>query len=180
MIGMRAFWLTLKDRRLRAVMKARKAAGPARGDLAAEPGRAGELLGPTQEALRLAAVAGGPEASAAARAAAADFAALLEKAFSDMALHGVKPDAAMTEALGCAQRACTLAPRLLSPSGRTWGAASARALCAAGRKALSQASAAARSDVAGFPANLKFCSIYSGLDGALDALQRCCEALFGI
>ena len=73
-------------------------------------------------------------------------------------------------------RLIAAAPDLLSTSGRKRASLEVRACCAEGRKTLALAKAAAEG--AGFPQNLKFCSIYSGLDAALDSLERCAEALF--
>lgn len=172
---MRKFWLTLRDARLRAAVMTAELAGPALGDLAAAPAAAPSLFRSLRTELA-AALKAGPAESLAAASAAEDFAARLEKTFSDMALLGVPPDAAVMEALGLLQRACAEAPALLTPRGRKAASERLRALCASGRKTLALARASA--DGAGFPQNLKFSSIYSGLDAAFDALERCGEALF--
>lgn len=176
---LRRFYLLLTDRRLRAALAALRAAGPALGDLAAEPGQAAAFFRPLRARLHEAAQAGEPR-SLPALAAATDFAARLEKAFSDMALLQAPPDRAALEALACLQLACGAADGLLSPSRRARADASLRAAAAAGRRLLSSAKAAADRAPDGFTQNLKFSTIYSGLDGAFDSLERCAEALFRV
>lgn len=167
----------LTDRRLRAVLGTLRAAGPGLGDLAASPGGAAAFFRPLKAGLRSAAASGrGP--SLPAVAAAEDFAARLERAFSDMHRLEAPPDEAVLQALAFLQRACAIAPRLLSHSARPAAYDLLRAHCAGGRRALRQAKAAADSPPSDFPANLKFSSIYSGLDGAFEAFERCAEALF--
>ena len=167
--------MTLKDARLRAALRAAELAGPGLGDLAANPAGAPAFFRPLRSQLE-AALKAGPEKSLAEASAAEDFVARLEKAFADMALLGAPPDAAAREALKLLQLACAETPALLSPGSRTRAAGALAALCARGRRTLAQARAAA--DGAGFPQNLKFSSIYSGLEAAFDALERCGEALF--
>jgi len=165
----------ITDGRLKAAVKALEAAGVGIGDLAAKPDEAATFFRPIK--IRLyAAVKEGKPASLAAVSAAEDFAARLEKAFSDMVLLQTPPDRAALEAMRLMQRACAAAPKLLSTSGRKNADLEVRACCAQGRKTLAQARAAAEG--AGFPQNLKFSSIYSGLDAAFDSLERCAEALF--
>lgn len=165
------------DARARAVVRMLEAAGPGVGDLAVNPGDAPTFFRPLRAALAEA-LKEGRHGSLAAASAAEDFAVRLEKVFSDMALLGVAPDAALLEALRGLQQACAEAPGLLSAGGKARAAARTKALCAAGRKTLAMARAAAEG--AGFPQNLKFSSIYSGLDAVFDALDRCGEALFRI
>jgi len=174
---LRRFYLLLTDRRLRAALAALRAAGRSLGDLAAAPGQAAAFFRPLKAELDRAAQ-DGPPGSLPALGAAADFAARLEKTFSDMALLQAPPDRAALEALACLQRACGAADGLLSPSRRARADASLRAACAAGRRLLSSAKAAADRSPEGFTQNLKFSTIYSGLDGAFDSLERCAEALF--
>jgi len=165
----------LTDGRLRAAARTLELAGVGAGDLAAKPGDAPTFFRPLKLELQ-AALKEGRHGSLAAASAAEDFAARLEKVFSDMALLQAPPDRAALEALRLLQRACAAAPDLLSTSGRKRASLEVRACCAEGRKTLALAKAAAEG--AGFPQNLKFCSIYSGLDAALDSLERCAEALF--
>lgn len=174
---MRATWLTLTDRRLRAAMKAVTLSGEALGDLAAAPGEAAAFFRPLRSGLE-AAAGSGKEGSLAALSAAEDFTVRLEKAFSDMALLSAPPDDVARQALLYLQRACAIAPKLLSASGRPSAYDLLRAHCAGGRKVLRQALGASPS--AGFPENLKFSSIYTGLDGAFEAFERCADALFRI
>lgn len=176
---LRRFYLLLTDRRLRAALAALRASGRGLGDLAAAPAEAAAFFRPLKARLDRAAQ-DGPPRSLPALGAAADFAARLEKAFSDMALLQAPPDRAVLEALACLQRACGAADGLLSPSRRARADADLRASCAAGRRLLSSAKAAADRSSDGFMQNLKFSSIYSGLDGAFDSLERCAEALFRI
>lgn len=158
-------------------MKTLEAGGRAVGDMAAAPERAGELLRPLRAGLA-AALRSGQRCSLEAAYAAEDFAARLEKAFTDMALLKTRPDAAALEALGHLQLACAAAGGLLSPAVRNRAAGLVRAHCASGRRVLALASASEPGAGPDFPRKLKFSSIYSGLDAALDALERCAEALF--
>ncbi len=176
---MRNTWLRLTDPRLRAALNALEAGGRAAGDLAAAPELAAEMMRPSRASLS-AAIRSGPRASLEAAYAAEDFSARLEKVFSDMALLRLRPDAAALEALGHLQRACEAAADLLSPGDRNRAAGLIRAHCASGRRALALASASEAGEGPDFPLKLKFSSIYSGLDTALDALERCAEALFRI
>jgi hypothetical protein len=178
---MRKFWLTLKDARLRAVLKALEASGPGLGELTEDPASAASFFRPLRAALT-AAAASPPSSPASSRAltAAEDLMARLDKLFSDLALHKTAPDAAAREALLYLQQACGQAPRLLSLSGRAGAAAEIRGLSAGARKSLALARAAADSAPANFPQNLKFSSIYSGLDAVVDAYERCAEALFEV
>ncbi len=145
-----------------------------------------------RERLALAALAAGRNpGGTAVLAAAEDFAIRLEKFFTDMALHKTSPDAPVMEALLCLQRACAAAPARRSPQKKnrapappppppkkTHGAAArVRAFCAGGRKSLRLAKAASDSDRVNFPQNLKFGSMYSGLDGVFDALENYVRAL---
>lgn len=175
---LREFWLKLTDPRAGAVLRVLDAAGQAVGDLAEDPGSARVFFRPLRAGLD--AVKNRPSSAAAseALAAAEDFAARLEKTFADMALLSTPPDAAVREALLCLQRACGAAGSLLSTRARA--AAEVKTLCGAGRRSLSLAGAAARSADRDFPLNLKFSSIYSGLDAVFDSLERCAEALFRI
>ena len=176
---LRRILLTLTDRRLGAALAALRAAGPALGDLAAAPGGAAEFFRPLKAGLDRAAQDGQPR-SLPALGAAADFAARLEKTFSDMALLQAPPDRAALEALARMQLACGAADDLLCTSRRARAFASLRAAIAEGRRVLSSAKAAADRSPDGFTQNLKFSTIYSGLDGAFDSLERCAEALFRI
>lgn len=177
---LREFWLKLTDPRTGAVLRVLDAAGQAVGDLAEEPGSAPAFFRPLRAGLDAAKGRPSSPAAAEALAAAEDFAARLEKTFADMALLSAPPDAAVREALLCLQRACGAAGPLLSPRARAGAAAELKALCGAGRRSLSLAGAAARSADRDFPLNLKFSSIYSGLDAVFDSLERCAEALFRI
>jgi len=102
---LRRFYLLLTDRRLRAALAALRVSGRGLGDLAAAPGQAAVFFRPIKARLDRAAQAGPPR-SLPALGAAADFAARLEKTFSDMALLQAPPDRAALEALACLQRAC--------------------------------------------------------------------------
>lgn len=177
---LRRLLLTLTDRRLGAALAALRAAGPALGDLAAAPGGAEEFFRPYRVRLHKAFDQDGEPRSLAALAAATDFAARLEKTFSDMALLQAPPDRAALEALARMQLACGAADDLLCTSRRARAFASLRAAIAEGRRVLSSAKAAADRSPDGFTQNLKFSTIYSGLDGAFDSLERCAEALFRI
>ncbi len=176
---LRKFRLKLTDARLRAVMQTLETAGPGIGDLAERPGDAPSLFRPLHAALS-SALRAGPPRSLAAASAAEEFAGRLEKTFSDMARLDAPPDRAAREALLHLQRACGAAGGLLSVSARAGALAELKALCAAGRRVLSCAKAAADSGGPDFPQNLKFSSIYSGLNAVFDALERCGEALFRI
>jgi len=177
---MRKIWLKLTDRRFRAAVSAVERTGEALGDLAERPAEAPVFFRPLKAELSASAAAPAGEASARARAAAEEFLLLLERFFADLALHGVRPDAALSEALLRLQRACGAAGGLVSPVSRAAAAREIRGLCAGSRRGLSQAERAANSDPSGFPQNLKFSSIYSGLDAATDAFERCAEALFSV
>ncbi|MBI4351720.1 MAG: hypothetical protein HY550_09790 [Elusimicrobia bacterium] len=176
---MRKYRLLLTDARLRAVLGALKTCGPGLGDLAEDPGSAPAFFAPLRARLRRAAGNGAP-ASSRALAAAEEFTERLEKLFSGLALHGTAPDAAVMEALLCLQRACGEARDLLSTGSRAAAFARLRGFSAGGRKCLALARTAAAASPGGFPQNLKFSSIYSGLDAAFDAYERCAEALFKI
>lgn len=179
---MRKIWLRLTDARLKAALGALRASGPALGDLFEKPGDAPGFFKPLRAGLRRAALAahGAPPAASQALAAAEDFIERLERVFSDMALHGTQPDAPVKEALVYLQRACAEAPGLLSPGNRAGAFARGRAFSAGARKGLALARSAAEASPSGFPQNLKFSSIYSGLDAVFDAYERCAEALFRI
>lgn len=176
---MRRFWLTLTDARLRSVLRTLETAGAGLGDLAADPGGAAVFFRPLKTGLEKAAAAGQLR-SLEALSAAEDLAARLEKTFLDMANLKTAPDPAALEALFCLQRACAGSGRLLSVRGRAGAAAELNALCTAGRRSLYLAKTSLNSSGQDFPQNLKFCSIYSGLDAAFDSLERCAEALFRI
>ncbi len=179
---MRAFWLKLTDGRLRAVTAALTGCGRALGDLENSPAAAPSLLRRYRQALESARSADSSPEAGRALAAADDFAARLEKTFSDMALLDARTDAPCREALLRLQLACALSPRLLSRYGRARASRDLLSHCAAGRKALAlaaaAAAAAAAADPAGFPRNLKFSSIYSGLDSVFEALERCAGSLY--
>ncbi len=179
---MRKFRLALTDARIKAVLAILRAAGPGLGDLVTNPGAAPDFLGPLRAGLRRAASASPSSSPAApqALAAAEEFAARLEDFFSGLALHRTAPDTAAMEALLRLQQACARAPELLSLSGRTRAAAEIRGLSSGAHKSLTLAGAAAVSSPDNFPQNLKFSSIYSGLDAVFDAYERCAEALFAI
>lgn len=178
---MRKFWLGLTDNRFKAAMAAVERTGACLGDLAEDPSAASAFFRPLRAALR-AATSGKTEqaASAQARAAAEDLAALLERFFSDLSLHRTAPDAALKEALLCLQRACSAARGLAGPRTKERAAVEIRGLCAGARRTLALAKTAADGAPGGFPKNIKFSSIYSGLDAAFDALERCAEALFKV
>ncbi|MBI5743788.1 MAG: hypothetical protein HY952_04495 [Elusimicrobia bacterium] len=174
---MRRLWLALTDTRIRAALAALDRSGPALGDLTAHPEMAGEFFTPLRKALAKARASRGKRPGAgAALYAAEDFTARLEKVFTDMELHGVRPDA-MAQALAFLQRACAIAPRLLADDAGKEALREELALCASGRKVLAQAKAAADRDSGEFTQNLKFSSIYSGLDAVFDSFERCAEAL---
>jgi len=172
----RELWLALTDARAGAALKTLRAAGPALGDLAARPADAPAVFRPLKAALASALAAGRPSSLAAA-SAAEDFAVRLEKFFSDLALLKLPPDPPVLEALLCLQRACGAAGRLPSPGARARASEEVRLLCGAGRRSLSLARTAAAAAPSDFPLNLKFSSIYSGLDAVFDSLERCAEAL---
>ncbi|OGR40867.1 MAG: hypothetical protein A2X35_02735 [Elusimicrobia bacterium GWA2_61_42] len=175
---MRRYWLALTDPRLKAAMHALERAGAALGDLAAAPAGAAAFFAPLKKSLAKAAGARpGNPAGSAALAAAEDLTLRLERAFSDMARLEAPPDAAARHALLALQRACALTPRLVSRSSRAAAFAQAAALCNTGHKTLALARAAADRAPGEFPLNLKFSSIYSGLDAVFCAFERCAEAL---
>ncbi len=176
----REFWLKLTDARVGAVLWTLDAPARVMGDLTEAPGRAAEFFAPLRKALDAARARPSSPQAAEALAAAEEFAARLEKAFSDMSLHAVAPDAPVMEALGRIQAACRGAGRLLRLPRRAAALAETRGLCDGARRALQSAARAAASDPGAFPQNLKFSSIYSGLAAATDALERCAEALFRI
>ena len=179
---MRKFWLRLTDARLRAVLRALRDSGPCLGNLFQSPSSAPGFFRPLRAGLRRATAAapGAAPAASQALAAAEDFIERLERVFSDLALHGTLPDAPVKEALLYLQRACAEAPALLSPGDRAGAFARSRGFSAGARKVLDLARTAAEASPSGFPQNLKFSSIYSGLDAVLDAYERCAEALFRI
>jgi len=175
---MRRFWLPLTDARLKAAMTALRRAGAAVGDLAAEPHGAASFFAPIKRQLAAASGAAPKNpAGSAALAAAEDFTLRLERTFTDMARLDAPPDIAVRRALSALERACALTPRLVSRSARAAAFAEAMALCATGRKTLALAGAAADNAAGAFALNLKFSSIYSGLDAVLYAFERCAEAL---
>ena len=177
---MRKFLLALTDARIKAVLAVLQASGSCLGDLAGKPGTAPVFFRPLRAGLRRAASASPPSSPAAAQALAAaeEFAARLEKFFSELALHRTPPDTAAMETLLRLQHACARAPELLSPGGRARAASEIRGLAAGAHKSLALARAAACASTSDFPLNLKFSSIYSGLDAIFDAYERCAEALF--
>ncbi|MDP2865660.1 MAG: hypothetical protein Q8O90_05410 [Elusimicrobiota bacterium] len=179
---MRKFWLRLTDARLKAVLRALRDSGPCLGDLFENPASAPGFFRPLRAGLRRAASAasGSPPPLSQALAAAEDFIERLERVFSDLALHGTLPDAPVKEALLYLQRACGETPALLSPGDRAGAFARLRGFSAGARKVLALARAAAEASPSDFSRNLKFSSIYSGLDAAFDAYERCAEALFKI
>ena len=179
---MRKLWLKLTDARLKPALRALRDSGPGLGDLFESPAAASGFFRPLRAGLRRAAAAatGTPPASSQALAAAEDFVERLERVFSDMALHGTLPDAPVKEALLYLQRACAEAPALLSAGDRAGAFARIRGFSAGARKVLALARAAAEASPSGFPQNLKFSSIYSGLDAVFDAYERCAEVLFRI
>lgn len=174
---LRAVYLSLTDRRIKAVRAALRACASLAGDLAAAPEGAPAALRPLMKELEEAAREGVP-ASGPAAAAALDLLLRLEKFFSCLALHRTPPDARTRQALALLQRACSRAPRLLS-LGRKAALEEIRAACASARALLQAAAAEAEEAPAGFPEKLKFCSIYSDLGGIFSALERCAEALYG-
>ncbi len=174
------YWLKLTDARLGAVLYALAAPGQAMGDLVNAPGLAPVFFRPLRARLDSAKNRPSSPAASEALGAAEDFAARLEKTFTDMALLSVAPDPAAREAALCLQRACLRTGALLSVRGRAGAAAEIKAFCATGRRALSSAKAASDRAPSDFPLNLKFSSIYSGFDAAFDAFERCTEALFRV
>ena len=183
---MRAFWLKLTDARVKAVLNAVERSGTALGDLTASPAGAPAFFKTLLASLAPAAAGGAPgPAGSAALAAADDFARRLEKTFSDMTLLAAPPDAPVKEALIYLAKACELAPDLLSPFRRERALGETLGLSAGGRKALALAREAVSRPAAGpqpggFAQNLKFSSIYSGLDAVFDAFERLAEALIRI
>ncbi|OIN99498.1 MAG: hypothetical protein AUJ51_12515 [Elusimicrobia bacterium CG1_02_56_21] len=169
----------LTDARIKAVLGAIGASGPGLGELSADPGAAPAFFRPLKARLQAASAAPpSSPASSQALSAAGEFTGRLEKFFSDLALHGTAPDKAVEEALLRLQGACGEAPALLSPGGRAGASARIRGLAAGAHKTLALARAAAEAAPDNFPQNLKFSSIYTGLDGAFDAYESCAEALF--
>ncbi|MCM2267670.1 MAG: hypothetical protein NDI60_07865 [Elusimicrobiales bacterium] len=174
---MRRLWLALTDPRVKATLGALDRSGPALGDLCDHPELAGEFFPPLRKTLaKAAALPGKRPAAFRALLAAEDLTIRLERLFSDMARLEARPDA-LPQALLLLQRACALGPRLLADGSRAKTLAEAAALCAAGHKVLAQAKAAADRDPGEFTQNLKFSSIYSGLDAVFDSFERCAEAL---
>ncbi|HBA61615.1 MAG TPA: hypothetical protein DCZ92_12530 [Elusimicrobia bacterium] len=176
---LRRFILKLSDRRLREALAAVEDCGLGLGDLALAPGGSAAFFKPVRQRL-LRALAKPPGSPAGSRAAAAaeDFTGRLEKFFSDLALHGTLPDDALRQALLCLQRACEETPALLSLKTRARALARISALSAAAAAALSLARGAADARRSDFPANLKFSSMYSGLDAVFGAFGRCAQALY--
>jgi hypothetical protein len=159
-------------------MNAVKHAGAAIGDLAAEPGGAASFFAPLKTTLAAAAGAAPKNpAGAAALTAAEDFVLRLERTFSDMARLETPPDAAARHALLCLTRACALTPRLVSLSAGARALSEAMAFCRSGRKALALTAASATGAPGEFTMNIKFSTIYSGLDSVFYAFERCAEAL---
>lgn len=176
-IQMRKLWLALTDARIRAALGALDRCGPALGDLSAYPEMAADFFPPLKQKLSKAAAVRGKRPGAGSALAAADnFTRWLEKTFADMALLEARPEA-LPHALVFLQRACALAPRLLAQDGGQQALGELRGLCASGRKVLAQAKTAAASARDEFTENLKFSTIYSDLDSAFDAFERCAEAL---
>jgi len=174
---MKRLWLALTDARIRAALSALDRCGPALGDLMGHPELGSEFFPPLRRTLVRAGAKGGKRPAAyRALHASEDFVIRLEKAFADMALLDARPDAA-AQALVFLQQACAIAPRLLSSGSGPAALANVLGLCASGRKVLAQAKAAADRDSGEFTQNLKFSSIYSGLDAAFDSFERCAEAL---
>jgi hypothetical protein len=163
------------DKRLRAAADALERSGKVLGDLAADPAGASAFFAPVKASLAAARCAPGAERGSAAIAAAEDLTHLLEKVFMEMLLFKTPQDAAIKEALFLLQEACALTPRLMF--GKADAAAGIRARSAAARKALAGALTAAGNAPEEFAQNLKFSSIYSGLDAVFDALERCAETL---
>lgn len=181
----RYFFLYFTDGRLRAALKTIGGAAAALGDLAINPGDAPRFFRPHLHRFSAArqgpARAGAGEASpagGAVLAAAEDFTARLEKFFKDLALHKTAVDPAMEQALLYLQAACAEAPRLLSLRARAGALEKIRGLTASGALTLRLAKDAAQDRRANFPQNLKFCSMYSGLDAVFDAFERCAAALY--
>ncbi len=175
----RRLFLYLTDARLRAVLKTLDDCAEALDGLAKAPASAPGFFGPRLRGLALARAAGpAAPARSAALAAADDFTARLEKFFADLALHRTAPDTEMVQALACLQAACLRAPGLLSPRRRAAALAGIRALAASGSRVLRGARTAAEARPGNFPQNLKFSSIYSGLDAVFDAFERCASALY--
>lgn len=177
---LREFWLKLTDARVGAVLYALEAPARAMGDLQVSPASAPAFFSPVKLSLEKAKASPSSAAAAEALAAAGEFTDRLEKFFSDMALLQAQPDRPVLEALARVQAACRGSGGLLSVSARAGGLEEIRGLCAGARQALESAGRAAAADPGGFPQNLKFSSIYSGLAAATDALERCAEALFRI
>lgn len=174
---MRKLWLALTDTRIRAALGALDRCGPALGDLAAHPELASDFFPPLRQKLAKAAAARGKRPGAgSALAAAENFTRRLEKTFADMALLEARPEA-LPQALVFLQRACALAPRLLAQDGGQQALEEIRGLCASGRKIAAQAKTAADSGPGEFTENLKFSTIYSGLDAVFDTFERCAETL---
>lgn len=183
---MRSYWLKLTDMRLRAALNAVGRSGAGLGDLAAAPSGAPAFFRPLRAELDRAAASGGPNpGGSAALSAAEDFTLRLEKTFSDMALLDAPPDSPVKEALIHLAKACELAPALLSRNRRERALKETLGLSAGGRRALALARASVSRPAngpqpGGFAQNLKFSSIYSGLDSVFDALERLAEALVRI
>lgn len=177
---LREFWLKLTDARVGAVLYALDAPAKAMGDLEASPASAPAFFRPVKLALEKAKASPSSPAAAEALAAAGEFADRLEKFFSDTALLRAAPDRPVLEALARVQAACRCSGRLLSVRARAGALEEVRGLCAGARLALESAGRAAAAEPGGFPQNLKFSSIYSGLAATTDALERCAEALFRI
>jgi len=176
----RRIFLYLTDSRLRTALRTIAACGPALGDLAASPESAPRFFRPLHLRLARASAGGsGSRAGGAAAAAAENLAARLEKFFDDLALHKTAADLPLEQALACLQAACAEAPELLSPRGRAPALEKIRGLSAAGTKTLRLAKDAAEGQRVNFPQNLKFSSMYSGLEAVFDAFERCANALYG-
>ena len=101
----------------------------------------------------------------------------LQKTVLDMGLHGFEPDVATKEAfLLTAEALDLLAGFIARPDDRTLPLKAAR-LTTAASKTLRSAIKGARTDTHGFIPNLKFCTIYSDLEKAVDAVENCTELL---
>ena len=104
----------------------------------------------------------------------------LQKTILGMDLHGLEPDAAIREALLLTGNALDhMAAFISGPDDRTLPLKATR-LAASASRALRSAGKGAQTDPRDFVLNLKFCTIYSDLGRAVDAVEDCAGLLVGM
>jgi hypothetical protein len=103
--------------------------------------------------------------------------ACLEKTALDVKLLELKPDGSATEALLFLARALELHADFLAGPGRAPALSVAAANISAALKTLARAKLGAQADTGNFIPNLKFCTIYSGLEKTAYAVGDYAELL---